>query len=199
MNLLTKCISLVSYYEYTYLYKILPIRNDLGQSICEIAIATEDYDSTIHVDPNDRIRNLETQAIDDLDMLARHDDLDLTETQQHNAKCTLDHVKHWGLGSPTTCGYQHVGDESTDDVEIIQFFCCRGLGVCYRIHNYWIHLFLAYCFAHYTSVPLFVKNGKVYVGKYPGKSIFGWGEGRKLGSFTTVLNGVAVRRSGRNN
>ena len=81
----------------------------------------------------------------------------------------------------TTCGYQFVGKDSDggdDEVEIIQYFCLRSLGMCYRIRNYWVHLFLAYTFAHYTSVALFVKNGRVYFGKHPSKSILAWGEGR---------------------
>ena len=29
-------------------------------------------------------------------------------------------------------------------------------------------------FSHHTSAAIFINNGKVYFGKYPGKSMFAW-------------------------
>ena len=133
----------------------------------------------------------------------------LTENQRDKASLALDHISYWGVGTPTTCGYQIVFDDqskvavnaeigSDHNVEIVQYFCCKGLGICYRIRTYWVHMFLAYCFSHYTSVAIFIKDEKVYFGKYPGVTIFAWGKGRPNSSFTAVVNGVQVRRSRRN-
>jgi len=196
MMLLASRISLVAYYQYAHLSKLLPLAHDEPnrQNYCDIGIITLSYDSTLHVD-NDRLDNLDKMFKRKLQLLTTSQYL--KQYSQEAARRTLEHVNQWGVGSPTTCGYQYVGDESTTDVEIIQYFCCKGLGICYRIRNYWVHLFLAYCFAHYTSVAIFVKDETVYFGKYPKKAMVAWGKGRPLGSFTTIIDGNEVRRSRR--
>jgi len=198
MMFLGSRISLLSYYQYLHLAKLLPpLSNDdpIRWNFCEIGILTKDYNSSPHTDANDKLDYLDNYFKEQLNMLSRS--TYLPDHQQQRARNALNHVERWGTGTPTTCGYQVVGDTSLEEVEIIQYFCCRGLGICYRINNYWVHMFLAFCFSHYTSVAIFIKGGKVYFGKYPGISMFAWGKGRKLGSYTTVINGQSVRRSRR--
>ena len=198
MMFLASRISLVAYYQYAHLSKLLPLAHAETKHLnyCAIGILTLSYDSTPHVD-NDRLDNLDAMFKRKLQLLTRTKYLQ--PALKKAAQLTLEHVNQWGVGSPTTCGYQHVGDDSTSNVEIIQYFCCKGIGVCYRIRNYWVHLFLAYCFAHYTSVAIFVKDDRVYFGKYPNKTILGWGEGRPHGTFYTIADGNIVRRSRRLN
>ncbi len=49
---------------------------------------------------------------------------------------------------------------------------------------------MAACFSHFTSTPIFVHCGKVYIGKYAKVSIFAWGKGG-----SNKNNGGSVRRS----
>ena len=198
MMFLGSRISLLSYYQYLHLAKLLPpLSNDdpIRWNFCDIGILTKDYNSSPHTDANDTLDYLDNYFKEQLNMLSRS--TYLPDHQQQRARNALNHVERWGTGTPTTCGYQVVGDTSLEEVEIIQYFCCRGLGICYRINNYWVHMFLAFCFSHYTSVAIFIKGGKVYFGKYPGISMFAWGKGRRLGSYSTVINGQSVRRSRR--
>ena len=178
MNYLASCISQVGYYQYRYLSKLLPFAPDdpQRQDFCSIGIQTQNFNCTIHVDKKDAMSNFNQSFLDDLVYLSTSPYL--RERQQLEASSALSHVIKWGVGTPTTCGYQCVGDDNTSDVEIIQYFCCRGLGFCYRIRHYWVHLFLAYCFSCYTSVVIFVKDGKAYFGKYPGRTMFAWGKGK---------------------
>ena len=82
----------------------------------------------------------------------------LKEHQREKATLSLDHISYWGTGTPTTCGYQLVFDDqskvavnaeigSDHNVEIVQYFFCKGLGICYCIRTYRVHMFLAYCFS----------------------------------------------------
>jgi len=164
------------------------------QDFSEIAILTQNFDCTIHVDQNDRISDINEQIIRDLVFLSKHKGV--RKAEQIEAKYALQHVVEHGVGTPTSCGYQFVSDRTADEnVEIIQYFCCQGLGICYRIHTYWVHLFLAYSFSHYTTVAIIILNDKVYFGKYPGTTIFAWGKGRAKGSYYPVIDGIRSRRT----
>ena len=146
------------------------------------------------MDQNDRISDINEQIIRDLVFLSKHKGV--RKAEQIEAKYALQHVVEHGVGTPTSCGYQFVSDRTADEnVEIIQYFCCQGLGICYRIHTYWVHLFLAYSFSHYTTVAIIILNDKVYFGKYPGTTIFAWGKGRAKGSYYPVIDGIRSRRT----
>jgi len=141
MMFLASRISLVSYYQYIHLSKLLPLSNDdpIRQDFCDIGILTQDYDSSLHVDQNDTLDKLDTYFKDELKMLSTTKYL--STYHQQRATHSLNHVTHWGVSTPTTCGYQVVAKKESIEVEIIQYFCCKGLGICYRINNYWVHLF----------------------------------------------------------
>ena len=95
------------------------------------------------------------------------------------------------------CGYQIVDDDDSTttykEVEVVQYFCCVGLGICFRIQDHWTHLFLAHCFSHLTSVPLFICDNAVHIGSYEGKVIFAWGQGNN--GKTTPPAAAAQRRT----
>jgi len=182
-HLLISTIAHVRFYLHPYLC-ILPELTEKDPlkliNVCEILIITVNFFCTIHVD-NDLFEKRKEDCCHKLSMLQEEEFINTRnpEFEKERARQSLEYVNEWGVGAPTTCAYQFVEENPNDEVEIIQYFCCVGLGVCYRIRNYWIHMFCAYCFSHLTSVPLFIKNDTVYVGKYPGKQIFAWGTGRR--------------------
>lgn len=215
-----------AYWQYNYLSKFF---NYAGTNISEIALLTVNFNCTTHVDDNDKIEldDLD-QRVEDLRYLSTSERLN--ESDRLHAEQTLKHVEHWNAFSfPTMCGYQNVvskptgadardnelqshhfqvdesdcngaGDESSSKVEIYQWFCMPGIGMCCRIRNYWVHLFLGSCFSHYTSVAIFVKDGLYYFGKCPGISIFAWGKCRpkkKGNHYYQKVNGKRVKRSSR--
>ena len=166
-----------SYYHHRYLSRFVYKRilkedeqkkERMRMDLADIFIFTVNYDNTMHVDK---------------DGLPTLNDWVLKENLI-NAECDqsrdnfANHVKGWGLGVPTTCGYQVLKYEDYADAEVIQFFCCRGLGICFRIRNYWTHLFLAHCFSHYTSTMIVICKGHVFIGDHPYVKIFAWGKGR---------------------
>ena len=177
MMYLASNITLVSYYQYIHLSKLLPLSNfdQLRQDFSDIGILTQDFNSQPHLDDNDALAVMDAMFKEKLGLLSIS--AYCTKNERQRARLALAHIEHWGLGTPTTCGYQVVVDEvssaticntkikskmndveSNDEeqIEIIQYFCCMGLGTCFRIRNYWTHLFLAHCFSHYTSVAIFV-------------------------------------------
>jgi hypothetical protein len=165
---------------------------------CEVSIATVDFDCETHVDKNDLVKLDKADGrLADLEFLSRCQQLG--QSARLHAVQTLEHVLHWGgWPFPTMCGYQWVRLLLAMDVEIYQWFCMPGINVCCRIRNYWVHLFLGSCFAHYTSVAMFVKDEKVYFGSYPGVSIFAWGDGKPaVGSYYANTGAGRVRRSRR--
>ena len=141
------------------------------QDFCDIGIFTIYCDCALHID-NVIIANLDASFTLKLGLLSVL--TYLNEYQRESENLDLEHITEWGVGSLTTCAYQCVGDAAMEDVETIQYFCCRGFGIFYRICSYWVHLFLAYFFLHYTLAEIFINNGKVYLGKYPGKSMSDW-------------------------
>ena len=205
--LLASNIYNVAYYRYSYITKLSPL--ETTHSTCHrvrnIGIHSVDYDVVMHNDDNDEYpKPVQEVYVRQLTLLAEL--CPLFYNERDDVLLTLDHITHWGVGVPTTYGYQIVNDcsidddGSVDDVEVIKYFCCKGLGLCYRIHNYWVHIFLAYFFDHYTSVAIFVQGDKAYFGKHPKKSVFDWGEGRSksgLGSITVNKDGNTLRHSSR--
>lgn len=73
------------------------------------------------------------------------------------AKNAEDFLKCHATSVPTTCCYQFLCD---DEIDIIQFFCLPGLGICCQIKSYWAHSFMAACFAQLTLTLLIIYHGK---------------------------------------
>ena len=184
MMYLASHISLMSYYHYFYFARLQPVEADDPKNIyfCSFGIVTVNYNCALHVDAGDVVDSLDKSFRRKLNILTQSTLLNVG--QKDRAQSALDHITHWGTGAPTTCGYQIIGEEENvededGDIEIIQYFCCRGLGICYRIRSFWVHMFLAYCFSHYTSVAIFISaSGKVWFGEHPRISIFAWGLGK---------------------
>ena len=145
-------------------------------NVCRLLILTVSFYCALHVDSDEVEGGIDFFV---LQLLSIINDRSVSSYHKKRAERSLSHVKEWGLGVPTTCGYQIVNEStgSYENVEVVQYFCCVGLGICFRIQNHWTHLFLAHCFSHLTSVPLFICDDTVHVGSYEGKVIFAWGQG----------------------
>lgn len=140
----------------------------MRMDLADIFIFTVNYDNTMHLD-KDCLPHLNEWVLEENTL-----NTDCEQERDNLYK----HIKEWGLGIPTTCGYQVLTSDDFADAEVIQYFCCRGLGICFRIRNYWTHLFLAHCFSHYTSTMIVLCKGFVWVGNHPNVKIFAWGKGR---------------------
>ncbi len=68
------------------------------------------------------------------------------------------------------CCYQILMNSDLKKLEpdVIQFFCLSGLGLCYRIFDYWSHCFMAALFYHCMPAVLYQIGNKIYIRKYPG-------------------------------
>ncbi len=154
---------------------LFPFRNTCSNALrfSRLLITTIDFKCTIHVDKVDETFQAYQKMLDDLSVIVDHPSIvgDWLEQAKNARNYRLSHKS----SVPTTCCYQFLGD--TDRVEIIQFFVMPSLGICYRIKSYWGHCFMAACFLHLTSTPLFVYREKVFIGKFDGVRIFAWGKG----------------------
>ena len=196
MTKLGECASMAAFYHYKYLAKLSDVGNNVinRAKFCRIGILTIDFFCSIHVD-NDMIPD-EDDIVSKLNQLLSDTLIHyLPDSMVEEARLALDHIESWGAAGPTTCNYRLVGDET---VEVYQYFCMPGLGICYRITNFWTHCFLASCFSHYTSIPIFVHKERVYIGKYPGERvIFAWGLGNSDGLIRVIIDGIQRVRSRR--
>ena len=166
-----------SFFHHPYLSKFVYKRilkeedqknHKMRMDLADIFIFTVNYDNTMHLDKD---------CLPQLNEWVLEENLLNTDCEQY--RDILDkYIKEWGLGIPTTCGYQVLTSEDFVEAEVIQYFCCRGLGICFRIRNHWTHLFLAHCFSHYTSTMIVLCKGFVWVGNHPNVKIFAWGKGR---------------------
>jgi hypothetical protein len=82
------------------------------------------------------------------------------------------------FGVMTICGYKKlVWTTELENDNILGYFLCIGLGICYELKHDMYHGFFGHLFSHMTTVPIIVKDGIVSY-NHPGVKIFGWGGGR---------------------
>jgi hypothetical protein len=93
--------------------------------------------------------------IDDCDKMTK--ELQLSHVTQGNQDPSLHHIlKRFGLGLPTTCGYQFLFNYANSAVRPsslipMQYFCADGLGLALQIKNGMMHHFLGWTFSHRTT------------------------------------------------
>ena len=180
MNYLVGSISIAPYYFYHHLAAMYPIRNNNHWHIrfCSIAIITIDFCCSCHTDSND-LQNWANEEmifklkkiIDRFSFLESHG---LKIGMKSHAIQSLKHILWWGVSTQTSC-YQYVKERN--DIIVYQWFMLPGVGLCYRIENYWIHIMLAALFSHCTSEAIYIKKGRAYFGNCDGISMFAWGAG----------------------
>eukprot|EP00985_Skeletonema_marinoi_P019011 scaffold10761_cov101-Skeletonema_marinoi.AAC.1 len=168
------------------------LRNEVGLLTMDLYHTSEKGESILLHNPTHQKETRPHTVIKALTELAEC--TDLTTEQKLKAKSSLHHVENFGTSSPTTCGYQIVSND--EDIQVVQFFCSFGVGICHLIQHHWTHTFLATSYSHYTSAPLFIHEGKVY-SEYDSCNMLAWGKGGEKGSYSTVEEGLRVRRSQR--
>ncbi len=174
-NKLGSCASRLDWYVYKFMAVLYPFANDCMTKLryCRLLIVTMNFECTVHVDVVDEVKSAQDNMLADLQTII--DDPLIDGKWLKEAEHAESYLQCHGLSTPTTCCYQFV--HGYDDIEIIQFFCLPSLGICYQIKSFWAHCFMAACFSHLTSTPIYVLKGKVYVGKIPNVTIFAWGKG----------------------
>ncbi len=136
--------------------QLFPIRNDCTVKLCfsRLLIATIDFECTNHVDKVDLTSFVKHGMLDDLEEIINNPII--TNKWLEEAKNARSFLRCHDSSVPTTCCYQVLKDDPDDEVEVIQFFCLPSLGICYRIKSFWSHCFMAACFSHLTSTPIYV-------------------------------------------
>ncbi len=96
---------------------------------CHLLIAMINFECSNH---SDDAENITRYVIDDMVEKLNLIIIDC------NIRCSLEFVKCWKLSVQTTCCYQVLVDCGLNDfkVEVIQFFCFIGWGICYSILDF---------------------------------------------------------------
>jgi len=180
VNNLLGAVCQVAYHVYPHLANFFPVSNDrhFRNKFCPRGIVAFQFSSSDHLDNHDNQRFCYEDMRSRLRAVIRRfgeleaSGVKFVKARYREAVNALAHIEWWGVQLPTTCCYQYVQQEP---VEVYQWFLCPGLGTTYRIRNYWVHLFLAGCFTHCTSAPIYVVGGRAYFGKCPKVVMFSWG------------------------
>ncbi len=179
-NRLGRNASRMDFYIYKHLRVLFPYANSHHTKIrySRLLIATINFECTNHCDNVDLVAgNVRQNMIKDLEIIAR--DKDIGGFSKRISENSINFLNSWDISVPTTCCYQILKDLDSEQLtlEVIQFFCLLGLGICYRIIDYWSHCFMASSFYHCTLTALYQINDKIFAGSYPGVNIFAWGKG----------------------
>ena len=183
MSTLSKVATYAAGHVYKFLYVLYPNNNTRKEMLfCRLGIFTMNFSCTPHTDQNDKTLSSQGSVLKNLQCV--QENLDVVQNCKHvnsarkaEATAASSFITYWGLGVPTTCCYQYVHNDQANEnpMQIFHYFCMQGFELCRRIQNYWTHSFFAYTFVHGTSVPLYVSNGLVFVGKHPSMTMLVWG------------------------
>ena len=73
-------------------------------------------------------------------------------------------IQNMGLSDPTIFFYQLIiGENESNDTNIIQYFIVYRLLVCIRLNSFVAHMLYEWPFSHNTAVPIAIKNYKYYL------------------------------------
>lgn len=173
--------TLTAYYFHQHMAKFYTVSNSPSyrKKFCPRGIIAIDFSSSCHTDCNDNLSHHRakmearvTSVVYELDALRKSGTSWVTPQLEIFQNC-LNHLSYWGLCLPTTCCYQYI--KQRNDVEVYQWFLCPGLGITYRIKNYWVHIFLASLFSHCTSGAIYIVDDTAYFGSCPFITMFSWG------------------------
>ena len=181
INTLVGATTQAAYHIYPFLAKFYPVSNSINyrNKFCPRGIIALNFASSCHVDKNDNLKKYYqnvvgrlTQTIELMQTLNPIAD-NVIGPKLIEATNSLQHLIWWGLCLPTTCCYQYV--KQRNNIEVYQWFVCPGLGTAHKIENFWVHLFLAALFSHYTTCAIYIVDGKAYFGNCPYATMFSWG------------------------
>ena len=83
--------------------------------------------------------------------------------QCKNIRSFYENYHGFSSGTRVTYHFVYKNECDTGMVDIIQYFILSSLGICVRISDFTTNYFYGGLFSHCSSVPLFVKNNKVYI------------------------------------
>jgi hypothetical protein len=125
--------------------------------------------NTCHTDKGDVVK------VADLGVIQKLIDPYLHSTDP-NIKKSVDYIQRWlnwgPIGISTTCVYQFVGHNPSD--EVLCFFLLDGLGLAVQLNTHVCHMFFGHLFSHRTAMPIIIRAGKVFY-KDPNFQVFAWG------------------------
>jgi len=131
--------------------------------------ATLGFCNTRHTDKGDVVK------VGDLAVMQQLIDPYLRSTDRIIAK-SANYIQRWldwgPIGISTTCVYQFVGKDASD--EVLCFFLLDGLGIAVLLDTHVCHMFFGHLFSHRTALPIIIRGGKVF---YKGQDfqVFAWG------------------------
>ena len=153
-------------------------------SIPEHSLVTLNYGCGIHVDKNDCYPKEKAHVLNELKEVVDNAVLrKKCDPVWQLANNLTELVDEYDNPHPTVCCYQFVDSTSLCPYqgEVFAFFNMPGLGLSYRINDFWTNVFLAGVFSHGTSVPIFYEKDEVdnteiiYMGMHTDVSVLAWG------------------------
>ena len=127
----------------------------------------------MHVDKKDKhekgdYREFVRQRIDNLN-----------DDSEHELKIYLNlWDKMLVIGTPTTCNYQFITCDEDCEGELVSLFLLDGMKLAIQLRGGCLHSFYAHAFLHRTTIPVLLKNNRVWV-NHPSHNLFAWGAGSK--------------------
>ena len=181
INILVGATTQAAYHIYPFMAKFYPVCNSkmYRNKFCPRGIIAINFASSCHVDKNDNLKKHYPDVVSRLKLtIAQLQKLkpiaeNIIGSKLIEAELSLLHLIWWGLCLPTTCCYQYV--KKRNSIVVYQWFVCPGLGTAHRIENFWVHLFLAALFSHYTTCAIYIVEGRAYFGNCPYATMFSWG------------------------
>ena len=156
--------------------------NKLQRGYSRISILTLDFANGTHVDCGDHHKSTTetcSTIIDDYASCGLNSESNKKKARLQYARNMISTV---GIGVPTTCGHCiFIGENSIfAEDDVMAYFCCNDLGISMQLQSNMYHHFHGYGFSHQTSVPIVVKDKKVYYTN-TGVHTLAWGNGGAVG------------------
>ena len=156
--------------------------NKLQRGYSRISILTLDFANGSHTDCGDYhdvTTNTCSNIIEKYASCGLNSESNKKKARLQYARTMINTV---GIGVPTTCGHCIYIDEKSKFAEddVMAYFCCNDLGISMQLQSNMYHHFHAYGFSHQTSVPIVVKDKKVYYAN-TGVHTLAWGNGGAAG------------------
>ena len=156
--------------------------NKLQRGYSRISILTLDFANGSHLDCGDYhdvTTNTCSNIIEKYASCGLNSESNKKKARLQYARTMINTV---GIGVPTTCGHCIYIDEKSKfgEDDVMAYFCCNDLGISMQLQSNMYHHFHAYGFSHQTSVPIVVKDKKVYYAN-TGVHTLAWGNGGAAG------------------
>jgi hypothetical protein len=174
--MLEKCLNRMARDIKRFAESLNPGFGYLCTSLCSKTIITCGTRPHKHAKKKSVLGFVNTAHVDSCDTLTKEQMEELKGKITNDCYLRLMNLK--GFGLPTTCGYQFVKKEETEDkpFEAHQFFSLDGLGIAIPLSDGLGHYFYASTFAHRTCLGMIHHGSKVSItNKNDDFTILAWG------------------------